>query len=479
MKKQILSFVLVLCLISTLVSGISITASASSSGTCGENLTWTLDDEGTFTISGTGDMTDFLSDSDVPWYRLTWEIKTVVIKDGVTSIGDGAFSSCSNLTSITIPENVTIIGDGAFERCYRLETVTIGNKVISIGDSAFEFCNSLNSIIIPDSVTSIGSRAFYGCRSLASIIIPDGVTSIGRYSFSGCGSLAFVKIGKGVTSVGEWLHDDIDNFDGCDSLVSIEVSEDNLNYSSQDGVLFDKGKKKLLVYPSGNERTAYTIPDSVTSIGDRAFENCKNLASVTIGNGVTSIDEGTFNSCDNLAYIAIGSGVTDIYDNIFSEFANLETIKVSENNPYFSSQDGVLFDKDKKTILIYPRGNKRTTYTIPNSVTSIGDEEYGYSSDYSVFYHCSNLSRVTIPDSVTRIGGWAFLDCTDLASVTIGSGVTYIGPYAFGGCSSLTTIEVSENNPNYSSQDGVLFDKGKKKLLVYPSGNERTEYTIP
>ena len=170
----------------------AIVASAAESGTCGENLTWTLDDEGTLTISGTGDMENYSSHSSPFYYR--GAIKAVIIEDGVTSIGDYAFEYCSNLASITIPDSVTCIGNYAFYYCYNLESINIPDSVTSIGNYAFWNCSSLTSLTIPDSVTSIGNDAFSGCSSLTSINIPDSVTRIGDYAFCGCYNLESITI---------------------------------------------------------------------------------------------------------------------------------------------------------------------------------------------------------------------------------------------------------------------------------------------
>ena len=205
------------------------------SGTCGENLTWTLSVR-TLTISGTGAMTNYAY---APWYSYRSTIKTVVIKDGVTSIGTHAFENCSKLTTITIPYRVTSIGGYAFQGCSSLTSITIPNSVTSIGDGAFEGCTGLTSITIPNSVTSIGYEAFYSCSSLTDLIIGKSVTSIGGKAFSYCSSLTSITIPNSVTSIGGGA------FEDCSSLTSV------------------------------------TIPNSVTSIGDGAFQNCSSLTSVT------------------------------------------------------------------------------------------------------------------------------------------------------------------------------------------------------
>ena len=186
------------------------------SGTCGENLTWTLDEStGTLTISGTGKMYIWSNSSNAPWFSNRLNIKNVTIGNGVTSISDYAFAGCSSLTSITIPDSVTSIGDYAFYICTSLTSVTIGNSVTSIGSYAFGNCSSLTSVIIPDSVTRIGGRAFDYCTSLTSVTIGNSVTSIGDGAFNYCKSLTSVTIGNSVTSIG------YNAFNWCDSLTDV------------------------------------------------------------------------------------------------------------------------------------------------------------------------------------------------------------------------------------------------------------------
>ncbi len=201
MKKQVLSVFFALCLIFTLLP-VSAFADTVKSGTCGNDLTWTLDSNGTLTISGTGKMWDYdlIYDDNgsyktsAPWGECYSSITSVVINDGVTSIGYGAFGNCSSLTSVTIPDSVTSIGYSAFENCSSLTSVTIPDSVTSIGGYAFCDCSSLTSVTIPDSVTSIGVWAFSGCSSLTSVTIPDSVTSIGVWAFGDCSSLTSVTI---------------------------------------------------------------------------------------------------------------------------------------------------------------------------------------------------------------------------------------------------------------------------------------------
>lgn len=218
MKRKIVSVLLCVLLLASLLP-VSAFADTTASGKCGNNLTWTLDSNGTLTISGTGKMWnyDLIFDNrsfktSAPWRECYSSITSVVINDGITSIGYNAFRGCSSLTSVTMGNSVTSIGRGAFEYCSSLTSVTIPDGVTSIEVSAFFGCSSLTSVTIPDGITSIGEWAFYNCSSLTSVTIPDSVTSIGSGAFYNCSSLTSVTIGNSVTSIGDYA------FDGCSKL---------------------------------------------------------------------------------------------------------------------------------------------------------------------------------------------------------------------------------------------------------------------
>ena len=282
-----------------------------------------------------------------------------IIPDGVTSIGDRAFSWCGSLTNINIPDSVTNIGNYAFYGCESLKSIKIPNSVTNIGDEAFGECSSLTNINIPNSVTNIGEWAFYGCKSLTNINIPNSVTNIGDSAFYGCRSLTSINIPNSVTNIGEWA------FYGCKSLTNIIIPSSVVNmdgnpfrgwngdlyneskafvYERQ--VLFNKDKTTLIAYRSKD--TNYIIPNSVTNIGNYAFYECKSLTNINIPNSVTNIGDYAFDNCCKL-----------------------------------------------------------TSINIPNSVTNIGNR---------AFSGCSSLTSINIPDSVTNIGGCAFLECSSLPS---------------------------------------------------------------
>ena len=350
------------------VTAYQITKAAVDYGSCGENLTWELDDDGVLTISGTGSMTDYNQsyNNRAPWYRHRSLIETVVIQHGVTSIGNNAFYDCSSLTSVTIPSSVTSIGEEAFYACKSLTSVTIPDSVTSIGKRAFMWCSALPSVTIPNSVTIIGKEAFSGCKSLTSVTIPNSVTSIANGVFVGCSSLAGVTIPSSVTSIGD------EAFSGCKSLTSV------------------------------------TIPNSVTSIGDEAFSYCTSLTNVTIPKSVTQIGFGAFSGSN--AVITVASGNSK-YCSVAGALYNKQ--KTTLFYPGMIKEGSFRIPNSVTTIAnsAFKGCSALTGVTIPDSVTSIGNR---------TFWCCSALTSFTIPKSVTNIEEYAFGWCKSLADVYYG-----------------------------------------------------------
>jgi len=330
------------------------------------------------------------------------------------------------ITKVTIQNGVTSAGNHAFSGFTNLTSVTIGTGVTSIGNNAFEGCANLPEVVIPGSVISIGNYAFRGCTSLTSVTIPTSVTSIGNFAFRECTGLTSVTLPTSISSIAVGM------FLGSTKLTSV------------------------------------TIPNNVTSIGAEAFSGCTSLISVTIPNSVTSIGNLAFQNCTKLTAIDVGA-----------------------DNANYSSEDGVLFNKSKTTLIKYPAG-KQGAYSIPAGVVSVGSNAFLGSAGLTsvtipaglisigdrAFSGCTGLTFVTIPNGVISIGEEAFFGCTRLLSVTIPNSVTSVENHAFGGCTSLTAINVGSDNADYSSENGVLFNKNKTTLIEYPAGKQGA-YSIP
>ena len=339
-----------------------------------------------------------------------------------------------NLTNYTIRQGTRSICDTAFFLCGSLQSVTIPDSVTSIGGSVFWFCSSLQSVIIPDSVTSIGDNAFMNCSSLQSVTIPDSVTSIGDSAFSECSSLQSVTIPESVTIIKG------NPFPACPAKV---INHSN-HFTIFEGNLYTSDRRKLISYLSKGEN--FIIPDSVTSIGDGAFEDCWSLQSVTIPDSVTSIGDLAFYDCRSLHSVTIPDSVTSIGESAFYRCSSLQSVTIPDSVTSIgssafescSSFQSVTIPASVTSIgeSAFEGCSSLQSVTIPDSVTSIGD---------SAFEFCDSLHSVTIPDSVTSIGDDAFHECLSLQSVTIPDSVTSIGDSAFSGCSSLQSVTIPDS----------------------------------
>ncbi len=324
-----------------------------------------------------------------------------------------------------LSNNLRIIQESTFSGCTSLTEITIPDGVTSIGQYAFYDCTSLAEIVIPDSVTSIGWCAFSGCTSLSKVKLSNSLMIIEEGTFSDCTSLKEIVIPDSVTEIGESA------FSGCTSLAEITIP-DNLTIIEAE------------TFSGCESLTEIVIPDSVSEIGESAFSNCASLAEIVIPDRVTSIGKSAFSDCTSLAEIVIPDSVTEIGESAFSGCTSLAKVKLS------------------------------------NNLTII---------EAGTFRDCTSLTEIVIPDSVTEIRGrWegyyqyyvgAFSGCTSMKSITIGSGVEGVDYSFISLCRGLANINVSPNNKNYSSIDGVLFNKDGTELLAYTGGNDRSEYTIP
>ena len=436
--KKVISLFLSVAMLLSIVSIVDFSAYASvQTGSCGDNVIYSLDTEtGVLTISGTGNMNNY-SGTDSPFYQNS-NIKSVIIENGVSSIGDYAFYECTSLTSVTIPDSVTSIGWSAFGDCTSLTSVTIPDSITTIGSCAFDDCTSLTNVTIPNSVTSIGNYAFAGCRSLTSMTIPDSVTSIGENAFGYCKSLTSITIPNSVTSIGNSA------FFDCTSLASVTIPDSVISIGEN-------------AFCGCTNLTSVTIPNSVTSIGDYAFEECTSLTSITIPNSVTSIGDYAFYDCTNLTSITIPDSVTSVGECAFGDCTSLTSITIPDSvksigeyafygcdslkNVYYngtkSQWNAIIDNDDLKNAFI-----KCNDGFISNGAVVIDDLKYKLNNDTAqIIGYMGEFENITIPESisyegytftVTSIGDSAFSNCESLISVTIPSSVKRLGDDAFG-----------------------------------------------
>lgn len=280
-------------------------ANTETNGTCGDNLTWEYDKfTATLSISGIGKMYNYSDYRDVPWYSVRGSIKSVILSDGVTSIGARTFVSCSNLTSVDIPDGVTSIEEDAFANCSHLTTIDLPKSLQWIEGGAFFECTGLTSISIPDGVTSIGWSTFYRCISMTAVILPDSVASIDTHAFEYCTKLVSITLPKKLKSI------DSQVFSGCTSLKSIIIP--NGVTSIGEGA-----------FMSCTSLTSVVVPDSLQNIGEHAFSSCHELSSFTIPKGMTRINDSVFYDCTRLRSVIIPDSVKNIGDYTFYNCKNL------------------------------------------------------------------------------------------------------------------------------------------------------------
>ncbi|MBR0360592.1 MAG: leucine-rich repeat domain-containing protein, partial [Clostridia bacterium] len=427
---------------------------ATYSGTCGEDLAWTLDTEtGELVLIGTGSTGSYWNckwDSQyaAPWYPYRENIKKVVINEGINRIGDCTFYDCQNLKSVTIPKSVTVIGDDAFIYCPNLTDVYYTGNIggwceIDFGywkSNPMTFADKLyingilleGDIVIPDGVKSINYDAFCNCRYITSISIPNSVTSIGDCAFSGCTSLERVTIGKSVTSI------------GYDAFTETGYYNDEINWEND--VLYIGN---YLIRARESLFGEYQIKAGTKIIADDAFSCCDNFTGIIIPDSVTRIGSGAFSSCTSLINVEIGNGVTSIGGDAFWETGYYNDETNWENDALYVGNYFIGLKESfsgecliKEGTLTFADGmfmmhSNFTSITIPDSVIAVIGE--------NMFRGCDNLESVTIGNNVTSIGDSAFCDCANLTTVTIGNRVTSIGDYAFSNCDNLESVTIGNS----------------------------------
>ena len=324
------------------------------------NISWTFTSAGMLTLEGTGAMDNFEPDA-APWSEQKQYVRYIYISDGITSVGDYAFYNLSNVRSVYLPDGLETIGVSAFEKCSEIKEFELPEGLLSIGDSAFRDCLKVKEFNIPASVEAIGLSAFAN----------------------------------------------------CDKLKEINVENGNVNYTSDEGVLFDCAMEKLIAYPGHNQNKRYDVPYGVTEIGEYAFSGCCNLDDIAFPETLVKIGGGAFNECEELQFLEIPASVTDIAQDAFLYgMSSLEEINVEEENEAYSSMNGVLFNKAKTKILNFPAENYLAVedgkYALPASVKVIGQE---------AFCECQSVEELYIHIGVKEFEMAAFMYFDSLTDI--------------------------------------------------------------
>ncbi|MDB6056775.1 MAG: Cell surface protein [Verrucomicrobiales bacterium] len=397
-------------------------------------------------------------------------VSSVTTSTNITSLLPHTFENCTSLTNFDIPA-VTNIDAFAFAGCSKLSSVTIASNITVLGQGAFQFCSGITNLLMAEGVLNLGGAAFFGCNGLTSVTVPNSVAQIGAQAFNGCANLNAILVDPG-----------------------------NANYTSLTGVLFNKDQTVLIEYPGGKIGN-YNMPDTVvstavtsfyghtrltgvtfstnlTSIGMYSFDSCAGLTNVVLPPSLTSIGALAFANCTGLPSITIPAAVTAIENSAFSNCAGLTNFSIDAGNPFYSSLDGVLFDKLQTRLIQYPPG-KSGDYAIPNTVTTIGNSAFWYctfsnisisesvnSIEQFAFTGCTHLLHLRIPNSVTSIGQYAFDDCEGLDTITIGTGLTNLQYNAFYYCLNLTGVYFESNPPTLGPP-------------VFQLGNGTTAFYLP
>lgn len=360
------------------------------------------------------------------------------VKSGIVKIGAYAFGGSDKIVEVVLPDTVTEIGGHAFEGCEKLVKVNIPEKVTVIPDYCFSECRAMASITFPSALTKIGTDAFYYCISITSVEIPDSVVEISDEAFRKCETLTKARLSKSLSKYGYKV------FAGCKLLTDIDVSEENRVYKSTEGLVYSYDGKTLVEAPYGRYFKNLVINDDVTAIRAYCFfkdykeqggDDFESISSIDFKN-VETIGSYAFANRDSIREVKLPSCLKEIASTAFNYCKNIEKYSIKDNENYVV-QDGVLFTKDKKTIVAYPTNREKNTYKIPDGTENLGDYSFSY---------CYSLHEIEIPESIKTVGNYCFyMTSSVVGSIKFGKNLKSIGKYCFSNCSGLEGITFTDN----------------------------------
>ncbi|MBR0382246.1 MAG: leucine-rich repeat protein [Eubacterium sp.] len=429
-NKRKLHLLLITAFALCFVLAVQIRVKAAASGKCGNDVTYTLDSQGTLTIQGKGRMDDYVRDYMSPWDDIGSKVKKIVVEKGVTHIGSRAFWTCENASSVTIADSVTSIGDYSFARCESLKTISLPAGVTEMGEYAFSDCTLLNHFTVPAGIKRIPTGCFDSCESLSDITIPESIETIGESSFLLCESLTGIRLPSGLKEI-----------ERC----AFAASE--LKQISLPGNLTRIGDN---AFDSCDNLTSVRIPDSVTFIDHHTFGNCEKLKSVVLSRNMDSIEEGTFEMCESLTDISIPDNIRKIDKEAFSTCESLTAISIPDSVTYLGAD-------------AFESCYALKTFRFPKNITTI---EEGVLSD------CWKLTEISMPERVDKIGDYAFANCESLKKISIPAEVTYLGEESFNGASSLTDIFYAGTRSEWESISGLSLACIRSKATIHCSDED-------
>jgi len=416
MKNRAFAAFVSILVLAVLFSIFSMAVEPTASGKCGDNVYWSLSADGVLSLTGSGKMTNFKFAS-APWMANAADVTAVTIADGIENIGDYSFQNCTKITEVILPQTAEAIGIGAFDSCSDLVSINIPAKVKTIGDEAFQNCYDLAEIDFAEGLEVVSTYAFRSCTSLTELTLPESVKTIGREAFSYCSNISTLSLPANLETLGEGafkncykslteltlpekltaladeafasctalvtvtLPSSLSSFSdtafaGCTSLEKFEISSENLNFKTVNGVLFNKSESVLLMYPAKQKSDSYTVPSGVTSISGSAFNGVLELSSLTLPSSLEALSAKSFIGADSLA-----------------------SVTVYPQNENLISENGVVYNSDKSTLILYPAGKTEMLFEIPASVGKI---------ESNAFNNCENLKKIYFHGDLPEFGSGAF-----------------------------------------------------------------------